>query len=267
MKRLIFILIAFMSMTGANIKAQTMTPVIKNEVLKYDVMFKWGFIEKQAGHVTLTTSPDSNTDYFTSTLTGRSVDLVDNYYTVRDTLIGKISKITVQPVSYERIAHEGGAFYRDKVNFFNDGQGNVSGQATSYKKGRDGNEQHGEKLMTATGITFDMLSAMYYTRFIDYDSMTKGQSLVFNIFSGSKQERLKVTYNGKTNVTVPAFEDQSKQCYQISFSFTYTDKDKKKSSDPIEAWISTDELRIPYQLTGKLPIGAIKCVMTSQTVF
>lgn len=266
MKRIIIFLLAIAAMAGSNIQAQTMTPNIKDEVLKYDVMFKWGFIEKQAGHVTLTTIPDKDTDYFSSILTGRSVDLVDNYYTVRDTLLGKISKITVEPVVYERIAHEGGAFYRDKVHFFNDGQGNVSGQATSYKMSRDGNEQHGEKLMTATGITFDMLSAMYYTRFIDYDSMTKGQSMIFNIFSGSKQERLKVTYNGKTKVSVPAFEDENKECYQITFSFTYTDKDKKKSSDPIGAWISTDDLRIPYQLTGKLPIGAIKCVLTSEDI-
>lgn len=255
---------AVTTMANIKVQSQTMTPNIQNEVLKYDVMFKWGFIEKQAGNVTLTTTLDKDSDYFSSMLTGRSIELVDNYYTVRDTLIGKISKITVEPVIYERLAHEGGAVYRDKVLFYNDGQGNVSGQATSYKMDKDGNEQRGEKLMTATGITFDMLSAMYYTRFIDYESMKKGQSIVFNIFSGSKQERLKITYGGKTKVSVPAFDEESKRCYHISFSFTYTDNDKKKSSDPIEAWIGTDTSRIPYQLTGKLPVGAIKCVLTSQ---
>lgn len=253
--------VAFLS-----VSAQSFTPHIVNEKLTYDVMFKWGFIEKTAGVVNLMTTPDPDTDYFSSMLTGRSIDLADNIYTVRDTLIGKISKITVEPVVYERIAHEGGGFYRDKVSFYNDGQGNVTGNATSYKLSKSGEEKHGEKLMTATGITLDMLSALYYVRYIDYDNMKQGDSMIFNIFSGSKQERLKITYQGKTSVSAPAFDGDSLPCYRISFSFTYNDHDKKKSSDPIEAWIGTDSMRIPYQLTGKLPIGGIKCVLTSSTV-
>ena len=265
MKRITAIFVGLLALIGLTARAQNMVPNIKNETLNYDVMFKWGFIEKKAGNVTLKTNPNAGGQYFSSILTGRSVDLVDNFYTVRDTLISKISKITVQPVAYERIAHEGGAFYRDKVNFSSQGN-TVTGNATSYRQGADGNVQQGQKLMTATGITLDMLSALYYTRYIDYSNMKKGQQMTFNIFSGSKQEKLTVTYQGVTALSVPAFDDQSQQCYHITFSFTYADKGKKKSSDPIEAWISTDGNRIPYQLTGRLPIGAIKCVLTSSNI-
>ena len=264
MKRIYTLILGLSALLTAS--AQSITPNIVNETLTYDVMFKWGFIEKTAGVVNLITTPDPGSDYFSSMLTGRSIDLADNIYTVRDTLLGKISKITVQPVSYERIAHEGGGFYRDKVTFANDGMGNVTGNATSYKLYKSGEEKHGEKLMTATGITLDMLSALYYVRYIDYESMKAGESLIFNIFSGSKQERLKITYQGKTSVGAPAFDEQVLPCYRISFTFTYNDHDKKKSSDPIEAWIGTDSMRIPYQLTGKLPIGGIKCVLTNSTV-
>lgn len=246
--------------------SQELKPNIKNESLTYDVMFKWGFIEKTAGVVNLSTQKDADEKYFSSMLTGRSVDLADNIYTVRDTLIGKISMIDLQPVTYERIAHEGGGFYRDKVNFSNDGNGNVTGEATSYRMNKKGEESHGQKLMTATGITLDMLSALYYVRYIDYDNIKPGESMVFNIFSGSKQERLRITYLGKETVQVPAFDEQSMTTYHISFTFTYNDHDQKKSSDPIEAWIGIDELRIPYQLTGKLPIGAIKCVLNQSRV-
>lgn len=246
---------------GAN--AQELKPNVENETLTYDVMFKWGFIEKTAGVVNLITELDDEAEYFSSLLTGRSVDLADNIYTVRDTLVGKISAIDLQPVVYERIAHEGGGFYRDKVEFSNDGQGNVTGNATSYKMNRKGEEKHGQKLMTATGITLDMLSALYYVRYIEYDNMKPGDHLLFNIFSGSKQERLRITYLGKTQVSAPAFNEKPLEAYHISFTFTYNDNDKKKSSDPIEAWIATDTTRIPYQLTGKLPIGGIKCVLNN----
>lgn len=252
-----------MTLLATTAVAQQLKPNIKNEKLTYDVMFKWGFIEKTAGVVNLITELDNDAKYFSSMLTGHSVDLADNFYTVRDTLIGKISAIDIQPVTYERIAHEGGGFYRDKVEFSNDGQGNVTGNATSYRRNKKGDEKQGEKLMTATGITLDMLSALYYVRYIDYDNMKKGDNLVFNIFSGSKQERLRITYLGQENVSAPAYDEQSLKAYHVSFTFTYNDHDKKKSSDPIEAWIGTDTLRIPYQLTGKLPIGGIKCVLNS----
>lgn len=267
MKKITTFFLGMMLLIAGKAEAQTLKPNIKNESLTYDVMFKWGFIEKTAGVVNLITQlNDQDPQFFSSLLTGRSVDLADNFYTVRDTLIGKISAIDLQPVTYERIAHEGGGFYQDKVEFSNDGQGNVTGQATSYKVNRKGEEKHGEKLMTATGITLDMLSALYYVRYIDYSNMKPGDHLLFNIFSGSKQERLKITYLGKETVTAPALNDQNLSSYHISFTFTYNDHDQKKSSDPIEAWIGVDELRIPYQLTGKLPIGGIKCVLSDSKI-
>ena len=266
MRRINLLLVALFSLCFGHSNAQELKPNIKNESLTYDVMFKWGFIEKTAGVVNLSTKKDADEQYFSSMLTGRSVDLADNIYTVRDTLVGRISMIDIQPVTYERIAHEGGGFYRDKVTFANDGNGNVTGNATSYHMNSSGEEKHGEKLMTATGITLDMLSALYYVRYIDYDNMQPGENLVFNIFSGTKQERLTITYLGKQSVFVPAFDDESITTYHISFTFTYNDHDKNKSSDPIEAWVGVDEFRIPYQLTGKLPIGGIKCVLSNSRV-
>lgn len=262
MKNFVSLVIGLAILLPQIASAQNLKPNVKNEKLTYDVMFKWGFVEKTAGVVNLITELDDNSEYFSSLLTGKSVDLADNFYTVRDTLIGKISAIDIQPVIYERIAHEGGGFYKDKVEFSNDGQGNVTGNATSYKKNKKGKEKQGEKLMTATGITLDMLSALYYVRYIDYDNMKPGDNQVVNIFSGSKQERLRITYLGKETVQAPALNNQSLTSYHISFTFTYNDNDKKKSSDPIEAWIAVDETRVPYQLTGKLPIGGIKCVLT-----
>ena len=265
MKKIRILSAVLLTLISLNAKSQSLRPNIVNEKLTYDVMFKWGFIEKTAGIINLITQPEDNSDYFRAIMTGRSVDLADNIYTVRDTLLGRISKIDIQPVLYERIAHEGGGFYRDKVEFTNDGAGNVTGTATSYRRNSKGEENNGNKLMTATGITLDMLSALYYTRYIDYESMKAGESMVFNIFSGTKQERLKITYHGKTSVNVPAYDDRKMPVYNISFTFTYNDKDQKKSSDPIQAWIGTDKNRFPYQLTGKLPIGAIKCVLSNFT--
>ena len=48
-----------------------------------------------------------------------------------------------------------------------------------------------------------------------------------------------------------------RQAYHITFKFTQ--EGGKKSSDDLDAWMSTDEARIPILLVGKLPVGQIKC--------
>lgn len=86
-----------------------------NEALSYKVMFKWGLIQKQAGRGILYLRDDGNR--FVSTLYARSEPWADRFYKVRDTLTTIMSKPDMLPVKYERIAHEGGKYSHDIVNF------------------------------------------------------------------------------------------------------------------------------------------------------
>ena len=241
---------------------------VVNETLKYDVLFKWGIIQKKMGEVDLDTQLDALDDMFSSELVGRSTTaLAEKFYSVRDTLSGRMIKSTIEPVYYEKIAHEAGAFRRDVLNYNRDENGNVSAKAQIYKRNKNGQEEQGEKLLTATGITLDMLSAFYYMRYVDYDAMKPGEVLKFNIFSGQKKEILRITYLEKTQINVPAYDNIPMDVYHVSFTFTYNDHDEKKSSDPIQAWIGVDGQRIPFMVTGRLPIGGIRCVLTSSEIY
>ena len=102
---------------------------VSDETLTYGVMFKWGFFEKEAGIIRLQTDVNEEEGYFTSVMTGASTSIADKIYTVRDTLRGKIMLESMEPVFYEKIAHEGGEFRRDQLNYVRDEFGNVSAQA------------------------------------------------------------------------------------------------------------------------------------------
>lgn len=52
-----------------------------------------------------------------------------------------------------------------------------------------------------------------------------------------------------------------REAYHIKFNFTQDGG--KKSSDDIDAWISTDSRHIPLYLVGKLPIGEIRVYLTA----
>ena len=85
------------------------------ETINYDVMFKWGLINKKAGVVSITLAEDG--DKYSSRLTGTSASWADRFFKVRDTLSGRMTKKDMTPLFYEKIAHEGGKHKHDIVTY------------------------------------------------------------------------------------------------------------------------------------------------------
>lgn len=249
--RLIFIFAAIMLLP-----AVALAYTVGDENLNYDVYFKWGIISKKAGEVTVNSlvNPDGT---FQSTLIGHSAKWADRFYTVRDTLQGRISQNGYYPLSYQLISHEGGKFKRETITYTRD-DNQVTGICNRYYQAKNSDEIIHSKLeLTADGYTLDMLSAFYYMRFMDYQNMEPGQTKVLYIFSGKAKETLTITYQGTGNFS---YKSVSGPVYKVKFSFT--SKGGKRSSGNIYAWVSMDAERIPYKLQGTLPIGNIQCLYT-----
>ena len=85
--------------------------------------------------------------------------------------------------------------------------------------------------------------------------MKPGTKKSINIFSGKRKELLTFTYSGMDNVKI---NGKNHSAYKVTF--TFTSDGRKESSDPIQAWVSTDEQRIPLKLIGKLKIGQVQCI-------
>jgi hypothetical protein len=102
-----------------------------------------------------------------------------------------------------------------------------------------------------------MLSAYYYMRQLPFESWDKGYVLTVNIFSGKRKELLTIRYVGTETITT---DKKSYTCYHVKFLFT--SDGRKKTSDDMDAWISTDSNRVPIKLEGKLPVGKVQCYYT-----
>ena len=227
----------------------------ENEQLNYKVMYKWGFVQKQAGTASLTIT--NKNDMYITKLTARTDPWADPLYTVRDTLNGKIQKKGFLPLFYEKIAHEGSEYKHDMVKYTRSGD-KVYGYCTRIE--RDSDKKTGlkkEHIISGTGTTVDMLSVFYYMRAIDYSKMKKGQELKLNIFSGKFKETLTIKYLGTETIEN---DKKSHNCYHISF--TFTQKGNTKTSDDMDAWISTDSHRVPIKLEGTLTVGKVQCFYT-----
>ena len=231
---------------------------LKDETVTYKIMYKWGLINKQAGTATIDLREDTG-QMMRSQLVGVSAPWADKFFMVRDTLNGVMYRADLRPVFYEKIAHEGSDHKHDTVKFSYNGT-TVNGSCTRRVLKKEELKVDQKLELTAEGTTVDMLSSYYYMRTLPFEDWKPGHSETVTIFSGKQKENLTFKYQGIAFVEV---DGKRYQCYHVTFVFTRNNG--KKSSDDMDAWITTDSRRLPVQLEGKLPVGKVKCLMTSYT--
>lgn len=223
---------------------------LNNEDLKYVISYKWGLIHKDAGDAILSLRNDGS--HYNISLTAKTKPWADRIFQVRDTLKGKIRIADFKPLSYTKIANEGGKYGKDEITYTYTGN-KVTGHAKRLKI-RDGKSSRSEKNLEGSGLVFDMLSVFYYLRLVDYSSLKNGQPFKATVFSGSKSELMTIKYLGTEVIKLR--NKTQREAFHIKFNFT--SEGKKKSSDDIDAWISTDSRHIPLYVVGKLPIGQVR---------
>lgn len=250
--KLFFVLLG---LTASIPATQAANPIsLLDETLTYDVIYKWGFINKVAGYATMSLRNDGN--LYKASVFAENAPWANNIYMLRDTLYTTMTKDGYYPVSYTYIAHENGKYKKDVLTFHRDGN-TFTADAVRYKRKVAGEPMTSSSIhLEAQGMTVDMLSSFFYLRTLDFPNMSNGQSITVNIFSGSKKEKLKITYLGTQNVTL---NGRSYPAYYINFTFT---RRGVESSAPISGWISTDGQRIPLKVEGKLPVGKVRALYT-----
>lgn len=250
--KIISILIAA---AGFALSAQAANPVsLLDETLTYDVIYKWGFINKVAGYATMSLRNDG--DLYKASVYAENAPWANSIYMLRDTLYSTMTKANYFPVSYIYIAHENGKYKKDVLTFSHTGN-TFSANAVRYKRAAEGEPMTSSTLhLEAQGMTVDMLSSFFYLRTLDFPNMKSGQSITVNIFSGSKKEKLKITYKGTQTITL---NGRKFPTYYINFTFT---RKGVESSAPISGWISTDGQRIPLKVEGSLPVGKVRALYT-----
>lgn len=223
-----------------------------NETLHYVISYKWGLIHKDAAEATLSLRNSGNSCNIS--LAARTRPWADKFFEVRDTLKATVLQENFRPKSYTKISHEGGRYSRDHI-VYSFGGSSVKGDVTRHKQDKKTKKINvTTKTLASTGPTYDMLSVFYYLRLLNFDKLKKGTLYKVSIFSGSKVETLTIRMHGIE--TIKLRNKEKREAYRLSF--TFTTGGKKKSSDDINTWISTDSSHIPLYLTGKLPLGEVR---------
>lgn len=224
-----------------------------NETLKYTISYKWGKIHKDAGDASLSLT-NRGADY-QLLLTAKTKPWADKVFMVRDTLRSTIAKSGLRPLKYVKVAHEGGHYAKDVIDFSKSGKITL-GKCTKYRVKKGKKSTAGNNL-SASGPVFDMLSVFYYLRTLDYNSLLAGKTATATIFSGSKAETLTIRCVGKQDVTLR----NKKKVPAYHLKFRFTTQGRKKSSSDIDTWISTDSRHLPLLLEGSIAVGKVVCYL------
>lgn len=227
-----------------------------NESLRYKVLYRWGLINKTAGYADIRMLPGGGEMCYAQ-LTAASEPWADKFYKVRDTLKTTMHRADFSPSFYEKLAHEGNERKHDIVRFTRNGY-TYTGDCIRkvWKKGKIIRDE--TRTLTATGTTVDMMSSFYYMRNLPFEKWAAGHTVTINIFSGKQKEKLTFKYQGIENVKLHGKEYP---CYHITFIFT--GDNMKKTSDNMDAWISTADNRLPLRLEGKLAVGKVQCELVT----
>ena len=221
-----------------------------NETLNYEIVYHWGMIWKHAADASLSIRKTNDGGYFAQ-LTGKTRSWADKIYLVRDTLKCTM-RSDMAPLKYEKLTHEKNYYARDVLDFkYN--YSHTSATATRYRK--SGNTTVS---LNAKCQAYDMLSVFYMLRNLDFSQMVKNKAITTVIFSGKEKEYLTIRYRGVENVKLR--DGVNHKAHRVTFKFTQ--EGGKKSSDDLDAWLATDESRIPLLLVGKLLVGEVKCYYT-----
>lgn len=237
---------------------------IEPESLNYVVTYKWGLIHKEAGTAHLTVRNAAN-GRMAITLTARTKSWADKFFKVRDTLYSLVDAKSLRPVKYVKTAHEDGAYSREEISYSYPPGGVVLAEAKRARRRKkdapDAPLSHSKRTLSAAGQAFDFLSAFYYVRALDFANMSPGKQYKTTVFSGKLAETLTLSVVGKERITL---RDKSKaEAWKVRFRFTSTEGGKKKTSDDIEAWVSTAPGHKVLQLIGQLPVGQVRVYLVN----
>lgn len=225
------------------------------EEIWYDVKYNWGIIWVDAAEVKFAVEEAKweGFDAYWFKGYGRSMPKWDWVYKVRDTFdaIGTIEQL--KPLYFHRNTDEGGYKVNEKYWFDKENETIKSSVITSKEPEKK------EKNVAYNDCIWDVLSAIYYARNLDFSSFQKNKKLPFNLIVDGKVYNLSVQYLGKEKLEMP----DDKVYNTIKFSAELVEGTIFDGSEEMTVWVSDDQNKIPLMVQAKIKVGWVKAYLRS----
>ncbi|MBI5541544.1 MAG: DUF3108 domain-containing protein [Bacteroidia bacterium] len=224
------------------------------ERISYNIMYNLGFIWVNAGKVEFSVDSISfnNKPTYIFKSSGSSYSSYDWVMKVREVFSSYFDCLTVKPIKYARKSIEGSYFANEIYEF--DYQKNKL-----YSQIENSNTKLTKDTIALRQNTFDLLSAIYVCRNLDFSKYSINSKIPFLIFMDNKYEPLYVKYLGPA-----VFEDrEGKKTNCIKFSASLVSGTIFTSGENMKIWVTNDNFHIPVYIEADILVGSVKAFISS----
>lgn len=255
MKKLIlfFVLIfnaVFISYSQCNNKVTAFT---YGEKVTYSIYYNLSFLWFNAGeaHFDIYKKMHENHSVFYFKSYGKTINHYDWFYKVRDSYEAFSEQDTLKSIKFYRSTNEGGYRVKNKF-FFNDEKNKI------YTITQNTYKPLTYDTLNYNACTFDVLTAIYYCRNIDYSKYKINDTIPLSMIIDNEICKLHIRYLGKE--MVETLNDEKYNC--IKFSILLVKGSIFKGGENMTVWVSDDRNKIPIIIEAKILVGSIKVIVS-----
>jgi hypothetical protein len=219
------------------------------EKLEYVITYNWAFIWTDVGGFDLEVSEDTifGQDVYNLKGTGVTFSFYDWFFQVRDVYQSWVNPTTLLPVYYHRDVNEDGYIIDIKYRYDFD-------SLVAYSEVEKTRKPYFQDTVEIFPCTYDVVSAIYKARNIDFSKYKKGEVIPMKILLDNEIYDIYVRYSGKEVKRVRSVGKFN----TIKFTVSLIAGDVFKEGDYLTIWVSDDENRIPVWIESPIIVGTVK---------
>ena len=244
-----------------NISAQPIpTDCIKQKIsfdvgekLEYKISYNWKAIWMGAGTVNFDITEETINDrtvYHTKAI-GKTFKRYEWFYKVYDVYESYIDKESLKPVRFDRDINEGGYTKKLRYNFDHENQNTHIDYF--YRRGE---LKYENKDIDINTCTQDMLSAVYYTRNINYNLLEANDTIPVDVIMDGATYPVYIIYLGKEDLKTDL---GTFRCLKLKPALM--DGYIFKEGDFMTIWATDDDNRLPLLIQSPLRVGYVKAFL------
>jgi hypothetical protein len=223
------------------------------EKITWEVAYNWGFIWVDAGEVYFKTDTSVFNDkkIYRFEAYGTSYQYYDWLYKVRDLYQSKVEIDSFQPLWFLRKTNEGSHEVFNECRFKPEEQNVI----VSIKHT---NELLKTDTLPLDNCRFDVLSAVYFARTINFNLYQMDEKIPVKILIDDDFYETHVRYLGKEIIRNRS--GKKYRCHKMSALLV--EGTIFKGGEDLVVWVTDDENKIPVMADAKILIGSVKAYLT-----
>ncbi len=223
------------------------------EALQYKVYYNWKAVWMGAGKVdfSITEKTVNNRKVFHTKAIGRTLKRYQWFYKVYDVYESYLDQENLKPLRFDRDVNEGGYTKKLRYNFDHDNQ--KTHIDYFYRRGE---LKYEDKEIDINSCTQDMLSAVYYTRNIDYNLLEMNDTIPVDVIMDGATYPVYIIYLGKENIETDL---GTFRCLKLQPALM--DGYVFNEGDFMTIWATDDDNRLPLLIESPLKVGYVKAYL------